>query len=176
MRKRVTELRHQTAVYETTTTHTFRNRVYEVDDSGAFYRAGVATDAKPDEALSKTFGMTDDNGEPQRFKLHQIILQTFMPDGIADGVCVDHMNKDRLDNSIANLRWATRKEQNENRENVTYKQKPVHCHEIGVTFGSCKEAEAALGLNHNTVARVARRGRKHSGGYTFSWSGIKVKR
>ena len=170
MKKRVTELKHQTSSYKITTVHTFSNRMYEVDDDGNFYRAGIIMHAKPDGALSKTHGLTDDNCKQQRFKLHQIILQTFDPLGMKCGMCVDHENRDRLDNRISNLRWATIKQQAENRENIAYKHKPVVCHELGVVFSSCKKAETSIGLNHNTVARVARGGRKHSGGYTFSWA------
>jgi len=172
MKKRVTLLRHQTPAFVITTEHTFRNRIYEVDDNGTFYRSGRGVYPKPDGAGSLSVSLTDDNGTRTRFKIHQIALQTFCGQEMADGLSVDHIDKNRLDNSLWNLRWATRKQQVENRENSEYKQKKVVCNETMSVFDSCRIAEDSMCLVRNTVARVARGERTHTGGFTFSWSVI----
>ena len=170
MKKRVAILRHQSPSFDITTTHTFNNRMYEVDDNGTFYRSGRSVHPKPDGVGSLTVCLTDDNGSPQRFKIHQITLQTFCGEEMADGLSVDHIDKNRANNSLWNLRWATRAQQYRNRENSAYKNKAVICNENGKVFASCKLAEDCMGLKRNTVARVARGERKHTGGFTFSWS------
>ena len=49
------------------------------------------------------------------FKLHRLIALAFIPNP-DNKPCVDHINRNRKDNRIENLRWATSKE---NRRNLT---------------------------------------------------------
>jgi len=106
----------------------------------------------------------------KRFKVHQIVLQTFLPEGIKDFVTVDHINvNDRLNNSLENLRWANRVTQYKNRDNLSYKIKKIICHQTNKLYNSCQEAEIDLSLVKNTVSRVARGDRKSIHGYTFSF-------
>jgi hypothetical protein len=105
--------------------------------------------------------------------LHEIVLQVFKPDGNVSGCTPDHINrKDRENNSLSNLRWATRSEQYSNRENKAYKTKLVKCSETGIVYNSCQEAEDELGLTRNTVSRVARGERKSIHGYHFVYANI----
>ena len=46
--------------------------------------------------------------------IHVIIATMFHKESYQDGLTVDHINRDRQDNCISNLRWATAKEQREN--------------------------------------------------------------
>lgn len=105
----------------------------------------------------------------KRFKLHQIVMQTFYPEGIRDGYSVDHINRfNTKDNSLSNLRWASREIQYRNRDNSqNHSMKKVKCLNNGVIYNSCREAELLLGLPRNTVAHVARGERKHSHSYIF---------
>lgn len=105
--------------------------------------------------------------EHNRFRLQQVIMQTFHPEGIKDGVSVDHINRNTLNNNLSNLRWATKDIQFANRENKAYKYKKVKCLNNGMVYNSCQEAEALLGITRNTVARVARGERKNTNGYNF---------
>ena len=100
--------------------------------------------------------------------MHQIVLQTFNPEGIKNGYSPDHINRfDRLNNSLGNLRWADRKTQCYNRDNIRYKTKKVKCINNNTIYNSCKEAEINLNLAKNTVSRVARGERKSVKGYKF---------
>lgn len=144
--------------------HFYFNRgVYQVSNLGRFKKYDKIINVEPDSRGTYTHVLSG-----HRFKLHQIVLQTFMPNGIRDGMSPDHINRfSRNDNSLANLRWATRKTQFENRENVAYKYKSVKCLNNDETYISCQDAELKLGLAHNTVARVARGDRKSVRGYRF---------
>jgi hypothetical protein len=52
--------------------------------------------------------------------LHRIMAETFIPnpEGLSD---VDHINKDKLDNRLENLRWLSHKANCHNRDNSQYK-------------------------------------------------------
>ena len=169
MKKKVNILLRQSSSWDVISKHTFCNRNYEVDDEGNFYSNGIKKIVKPDKSLSFSYGLTDDNNVQVRFKLHQIILQTFCEGKLKDGLSVDHKDRNRLNNNLSNLRFATRKEQYDNRENKEYKYKPVICINNQIKYESCQNAEDKLGLVKNTVSRVARGERKSIHGYKFKY-------
>ena len=56
------------------------------------------------------------DGKRKTFRLHRLLALHFIVNTRPDiALQVDHENRDRLDNSLSNLRWATREEQNANR-------------------------------------------------------------
>lgn len=110
----------------------------------------------------------------ERFKVQQIMMQTFYPDGIREGYSVDHIDRNPQNNHLDNLRWATTSLQTSNRENKSYKYKKVFCLENGITYPSCQDAEDSLGLVRNTVSRVARGERKSIHGYHFYYVGCEI--
>lgn len=141
----------------------FKRGVYQVSNLGRFKKNNKVKKVKPDLQGTFTYVLGG-----HRFKLHQIVLQTFSPSEVSDGMSPDHINRfNRTDNSLSNLRWATRKTQYKNRENSIYKCKKVKCLNNGKIYNSCQEAENELGLVHNNVARVARGERNSIHGYRF---------
>jgi hypothetical protein len=110
----------------------------------------------------------------EKFKVQQIMMQTFYPEGIRNGYSVDHIDRNPKNNRLDNLRWATISLQTSNRENKLYKYKKVICVENGVVYSSCQEAEESLGLAKNTVSAVARGVLKSIHGYHFHYVGCKL--
>lgn len=126
---------------------------YYVSSLGRFKRNDKILHAKPDKVGTITYQLNK-----HRFKLHQIVLQTFHPEGIRNGYSPDHINRfNRLDNSLSNLRWADRQTQVHNRDNSEHQYKKVLCTNNGVVYPSCLHAEKELGLAHNTVSMGARK-------------------
>lgn len=169
MKKKVTSLVRQSSNWDLLDTHTFNNRNYEVDHLGNFYRNGNIVTVIPDAKMNYTFGLTNDNNEQTRFKIHQIIMQTLSDEKLERFMSVDHSDRVRSNNAFSNLRYATRKQQYENRENVAYKKKEVYCINNSKTYPSCQKAEEELSLIKNTVSRVARGEKKSIHGFEFTY-------
>jgi hypothetical protein len=166
--KEVTKLCSRNSSWEIVNWYYFPKGLYHVSSLGRFKRKDVIVSSKADLFGTKTLSL-----KGHRFKLHEIVLQVFKPDGNVSGCTPDHINrKDRENNSLSNLRWATRSEQYSNRENKAYKTKLVKCSETGIVYNSCQEAEDELGLTRNTVSRVARGERKSIHGYHFVYANI----
>ena len=53
------------------------------------------------------------NGKSKNFKVHRLVAQAFIPN-TENKSFIDHINTDRTDNSVDNIRWVTLKENNNN--------------------------------------------------------------
>lgn len=47
-------------------------------------------------------------------RLHRLLAQHFIPKHMGDGDLVDHINNNRIDNTLSNLRWSTPEENGQN--------------------------------------------------------------
>jgi len=161
--KDVLKLHSRNSRWEKVKEFVFPKGLYQVSNLGRFKRKGVIAKCKPDSVGTITLSL-----KRHRFKLHEIVLQTFMPEGNLDGYSPDHIDRNnRTNNSLDNLRWADRNTQYYNRENKSYKYKKVLCLQNGIVYNSCREAEDCLGLTRNTVSMAARGVLKSIHGYNF---------
>lgn len=162
--KEVTKLYSMKSSWELDLLYHFPLYTYYVSNKGNFYIKGKGVvSLKPSNS-----GYIVVSLRGKRFKLHQIVMQTFHPEGISDYITPDHIDKNqKTNNCLTNIRWANRKTQCSNRENVEYKNKKVKCEQNNIIYDSCKEAEISLNLTKNTVSRVARGERKSIRGYNF---------
>lgn len=73
------------------------------------------------------------NKIPKNYKIHRLICLTFL-ENLDNKVCVDHINRNRSDNRIENLRWATNSENSINskmQKNNLLNEKGVRKHQNG---------------------------------------------
>lgn len=57
----------------------------------------------------------DSEGKQYKLSRHQIVAQIWLADNMATGHTVDHIDRNKTNNSVENLRWATPTQQCENR-------------------------------------------------------------
>ena len=63
------------------------------------------------------------NGKPQKYKVHQLVGKYFIPNP-DNKPFIDHINTDRTDNRVENLRWVTAKENCNNKLSIdNYKKR-----------------------------------------------------
>jgi hypothetical protein len=64
----------------------------------------------------KMVGLTR-NGVRYMRKIHRLVLQTFVSEPPL-GFVTDHINRDRADNRVENLRWVSRSDSNRNKNGI----------------------------------------------------------
>lgn len=128
------------------------------------------------------------NGFGKNYTIHSLLAKIFLPNPY-NKPCVDHINGDKTDNNLKNLRWATYKE-NLNNSNTkpivkaniqkkwnidrqfNYKKlcKPVLCVETGIIYPSQMDASRKTGIKHTKICAACRGSHTRAGG--FHWKKI----
>ena len=120
-------------------------------------------------------GLLDDDGKNCMLYVHRLVASTFLGRPSTPGLTVDHISRNKKDNSAKNLRWATRKVQALNRGTHTKTAQKIAL--IGYhketnetrTFASSHDAAKELGegFHRQNISRAV----KNSGtckGWTFT--------
>lgn len=105
-------------------------------------------------------------GKTRTFALHRLVAESFI-DNPSELPEVDHMDRDKTNNHVDNLRWATVSENNINRENGI----PVVCVETGKVYASAQAAGKELGLHGTSITACCNKKPYHHtcGGYHWDF-------
>lgn len=106
----------------------------------------------------RSVSLVDETGYRTTDYVHRLVLRTFKGEAPSPDMTVDHINRDRLDNRLSNLQWATRKTQATNSEfseaSIGYKcveQRSLDGTLIKV-WNSRKEAAEALKIDAKRIS------------------------
>lgn len=108
----------------------------------------------------------------KRESVHRLVAETFIPNP-NNYSQVDHINENKKDNRVENLRWVTPLE-NLNHSGVIEKAsiakfRKVECITTGEVFNSVKEAEEKYNLSHSNIIACCNRRRKTCGGFRWKY-------
>ena len=129
------------------------------------------------------------DGKGESYLVHRLVAEAFLPK-VEGKTHVDHINSDRQNNNVNNLRWCTNKE-NHNFElarkhkseakkgeksylygktgALHHRSKAVLCVENGKIYGSTMEAERKMGIAHESISKCCNGKRKSAGGYHWEY-------
>lgn len=93
----------------------FKENEYFISNFGILYRKTKQLADRENLDGYIVNNLKDINGKYIPFLRHQIVAQVFLWDKYSSNTTIDHIDRNRNNNKVDNLRWATSKEQAENR-------------------------------------------------------------
>lgn len=120
---------------------------YLIFSDGEIYKKVKQHNAKDYKIIS----VGGRNYEGKHFYVHRLLAQTFI-ENVNNHPFVDHINRNKLDNSLSNLRWVTKSENGINRN----RRKDHKNNYVGVSWNNLKK---------KWLARIVRNGKDYFVGY-----------
>jgi hypothetical protein len=116
--------------------------------------------------------MVNDTGKQQSKSFHVLTASAFL--GIDKTKTVDHIDQDKNNNDLENLRWATKSEQSLNRKKYLCRGRSIVQMDKDGKFiriwDKMKDAAQALGVSQCCLTEVCRGTQKTSAGYKWKYN------
>ena len=117
------------------------------------------------------------NNKSKKYTLHRLIASNFIPN-LEDKPTIDHIDGNRLNNDISNLRWATYSEQN-SRFNTfgvrSEKIKVVNINGEELIFNRIKDVAKYFNCNISNISQMLKKGTFGKRGKTRNYKFIYMK-
>ena len=149
---------------------------YEVSSLGRIRnkKAGYVFSARPNSEGYVYNGFYDDEGNYNSMSVHGIVSRAFLDEPKSANLTVDHINRERADNRVANLRWATKEQQaaNSNRSKYGATGQPVIQYTMDMEeikkWPNIITAAKELKINNGRIGTACKGKRDQTG--VFKWA------
>lgn len=128
------------------------------------------------------------NGKIKCYRVHRLVAEAFIPNP-DNKPCIDHINTDRSDNRVCNLRWCSHKENMNNILTIDKMSKNAHLkNKFGAEHPLSKpiiqfskdgefirkwenavEVKKELGIDNSSVSKCCKGKMKSTGGYIWRY-------
>lgn len=149
---------------------------YMVSTAGEIFSTKARSTAKTKEYFPIKLGVTSagyvtttlsTGGEKRTYKVHRLVAELFIPKPEGDRLTVDHIDEDKTNNDVSNLRWISLRE-NINRSSA----KPILAINIADPtiqhqFLNLTDASAFTGATPSNIGKVIKGERKTAKGWFF---------
>lgn len=115
------------------------------------------------------------NGKRNVVKIHQLVARHFLSEPASSDLVLDHINGNKEDNRVCNLRWVTRFENSCcNNNTPTTPNKPVRQYDLNHNFikeyVSISQAAKENNLDQGNITHCLTGRYNHTGGYIWEYS------
>lgn len=134
-------------------------------------RKGVIRRLKPSEDKNGYLFVIlyDPDGNPHTKKIHRLLAETFI-DNKFDYPIVRHLDDNKQNNELSNLKWGTHKHNSEDMiRNNHSTRKRIYCYETDTIYPSMKIASEQLNVSRSDITECANGHISHTKGYHFSY-------
>lgn len=105
------------------------------------------------------------DGKGKDYYIHRLVLMTYKPIENMEQMDVDHIDFNKENNCLGNLRWLNPIENRKRQKKV----KEIRCIETKIVYPSASEAERQTGFSHGDILSCCRGERKATSGYHFMY-------